>query len=266
MDRTKTIDKWKSTQDHQVLSIADRLGHLPIAVNAAAAYIAQNDDVRENLTRYLDYLDDASYDLLETDLSHLGHPHAKTLASVWESSYDELYKTSPEAADLLTLLAHLNCPRIEDRLFLEGSARFVELNKLKRFGFWIVLFLEGMAMTFAVVGLCALLRYCVPNPKLSPRAVRRVKVLLVMLPLLLNSTCIVLIAIIRARRVSAEHTVQRVRYGFAIEDLIILLFLIIGMHQVCIADWLIQVMDAAGREERLASQFDRARMDSGFQR
>ena len=111
----------QKSQEHQASLIVDHLGYLALAIDLAGAYISQNDLVQENLSLYLEFLDQNSAALLGNEaLQDAGHYH-HTVATVWETSFAAINRTSPASALLLTFLAYLSTSRIDDPLFAEAS-------------------------------------------------------------------------------------------------------------------------------------------------
>ncbi|KAB8161826.1 tetratricopeptide repeat protein [Streptomyces sp. 3MP-14] len=81
--------------------LAEELGHLPLALQQAGAYLAQT---RTAPVRYLQRLRADPAGVLAT--STPGGPHQRTIARLWSVTLDTLDNTSPDAVALLRILAY----------------------------------------------------------------------------------------------------------------------------------------------------------------
>ena len=111
----------KQRQDQQAFLIVEQLGYLALAIDLAGAYISQHEVVQEDLSRYLDFLKQNSVALLGNKALLDAGDYHHTVATVWETSLAAINKTSPASVHLLTFLAYLSTPRVDDRLFEEAS-------------------------------------------------------------------------------------------------------------------------------------------------
>ena len=115
------LDQQKG-REQQALKIVDKLGYLALAIDLAGAYISQHDLVQEDLSLYLDFFNANSVALLGNEALQDEQNYHHTVATVWETSFAAINKTSPDSAQLLIFLAHLSETHIEDRLFHESSS------------------------------------------------------------------------------------------------------------------------------------------------
>jgi hypothetical protein len=231
--------KWRTSQEQQALGIVNVLGHLPFAVDLAGAYIAGNDYVRENLSRYMDYLAEKSFDLLNTEEPTVHDQYALQIATVWETSYLAMQKLHPSSASALLLLAHLNHASIEDRLFSEATLRRDELQNIASFGKIFILFLAISALAFAPKIVFFLIVAFIPwRPNLIGRSRWWAGVILAVSPVVLDIVTLVLISIIRARRIQTGDTVRPIGVYLDAEDIVILTFTSVGYTVPLIAEWL----------------------------
>lgn len=236
----ETDSRWRTSQGQQALGIVNVLGHLPLAVDLAGAYIAQNDYVRENLTRYMDYISDQSYALLGTDSPHIRNKYLLHIATVWETSFTAIQKSHPLSAHILLILAHFNPASIEDRLFSEGSLRLEEWKHIASPGKFLLLFFELTALMFSPRIVFWLFKRYVPwNPNLRGRSKRRAMIILCISPVILNMVALSLIWIIRIRKIQTGDTVPRMGLFLDAEDVVILLFSAINYTIPAISEWLL---------------------------
>ena len=81
--------------------LADELGHLPLALQQAGAYLAQT---RTHPAAYLERLRTDPATTLATAAP--GDPHQRTIARLWTLTLDALQNTDPDAVELLRILAY----------------------------------------------------------------------------------------------------------------------------------------------------------------
>jgi tetratricopeptide (TPR) repeat protein len=93
-------------------ALAERLGGLPLALEQAGAYLEASGMA---VDEYLGLLEARSKELFSRSVD----PEARTVATVWETSFEQLYTNHPPAADLLTLAAFL-APDDIPRVLSEG--------------------------------------------------------------------------------------------------------------------------------------------------
>jgi hypothetical protein len=102
--------------------LARELGYLPLALEQAAAYVA------EAGTPFCDYLE--SYRRRHLELLEQARPqtgdYQATVASTWSLSFQQIAAESPASADMLCVLAFLAPDAIPLEIFEEGSAEMGE--------------------------------------------------------------------------------------------------------------------------------------------
>ncbi|MGD1224843.1 tetratricopeptide repeat protein, partial [Streptomyces krungchingensis] len=84
-----------------LVELAEELGHLPLALQQAGAYLAQT---RSSAAGYLARLRADPADVLATTAP--GDPQQRTIARLWSVTLDALQTTDPRAAELLRVLAY----------------------------------------------------------------------------------------------------------------------------------------------------------------
>lgn len=117
--QTANIHEHSSTNISIAHGIANALGHLPLAIEHAGAFIRLS---QNGLRRYQDLFARAQHDLLgfHSRLSSSDH----TVLSAWEVNFNQLERESPEAAQLLFLFSHLDANSIDESLLQRaGSAQ-----------------------------------------------------------------------------------------------------------------------------------------------
>lgn len=233
LQRMDAISRLKMRQDKEVLAIVDRLDYYAIAVNNAGAYIGQNIFIRENLTLYLDYFDEASFDLNHGWFSAL---HPQNLTTVWEASYASLIHSNPQAADLLTLFAVLDGASIEDRLFLEGGRYLMERAARFKLASYIFILLLLLIIYGTPMVLCKIQHRYLSTPQISRRGRRWLQVLFFILPMLLGSMAITVIIFIRNDQVSTGEVVNRRSTIFSAADCIVLGLCSVLVHVPCVSE------------------------------
>ncbi|WP_095933165.1 FxSxx-COOH system tetratricopeptide repeat protein, partial [Streptomyces sp. Tue6028] len=95
--------------------LAEELGHLPLALQQAGAYLAQT---RSSAASYLARLRADPADVLATTAP--GDPQQRTIARLWGVTLDALHTTDPHAVELLRVLAYC-APDALPRCVLSGS-------------------------------------------------------------------------------------------------------------------------------------------------
>jgi len=121
MKREEAVDflcrRTKQVDVDTAATLASDLGHLPLALEQAGAYIEATGML---LTRYLEL-----YRSRPAELQRRGKPleYPDTVASTWEMSFERLVENSPAAADLLRLCSFL----APDDIPLEVLGRGAEL-------------------------------------------------------------------------------------------------------------------------------------------
>jgi tetratricopeptide (TPR) repeat protein len=95
--------------------IVHELGHLALAVSMAGKYVSQTPRLSSNLSAYLDEFRSRRRDLLSETPDKLVARYDHSVMTVWETSYDAVFKHLPEASRLLTLLSFIHY----DDIFLD---------------------------------------------------------------------------------------------------------------------------------------------------
>ncbi|MER5470831.1 tetratricopeptide repeat protein [Streptomyces sp. NPDC002685] len=99
----------------RLAELAEELGHLPLALQQAGAYLAQT---RSSLAGYITRLRADPADVLATTAP--GDPQQRTIAQLWSVTLDALHTADPRAVELLRILAHF-APDSLPRRVLSGS-------------------------------------------------------------------------------------------------------------------------------------------------
>ncbi len=109
-------------EGHAAIALAQEVGYLPLALEQAAAYIAQKQ------TRFEVYL--TSYrrrklQLLETHPPETGD-YPASVATTWQLNFEQVEQQNPAAADVLRLSAFLAPDEIPCELLVQGAANLGE--------------------------------------------------------------------------------------------------------------------------------------------
>src|SRR3954464_14209654 len=104
--------------DEDAEMLAKALGDLPIAMEQAAALVAQQ---KVSFKHYLRQFEQLWAELLDTDHRSAAHPSAVAMA--WELAYRQLRAVNAISADLLALCSYLSTDEVRLAL-LSGGARF----------------------------------------------------------------------------------------------------------------------------------------------
>ena len=104
--------------DQDISKLCAHLGHLPLAITQAAAFMREQS---QTVTGYIELLekDDASImALLKQNFEGYGveDDFSKAVASTWKVAFDEIASKWPRAADLLSLMAFLDAEAIPKSL------------------------------------------------------------------------------------------------------------------------------------------------------
>ena len=184
----------QKSRKHQALLIVNELGYLALAIDLAGAYISQHDFVQENLARYLDFLQENSDTLLGNEALRDENYYDHTIATVWETSFAAINKTSPDSAQLLIFMAHLSTTHIEDRLFNESSIWRYEQTRAHPNWKTLAQFLLTVFCFFLPRGCVYLMeRYLPWKPHFQGQSLVNVKISLQIMPFVLNVTMIVIL-------------------------------------------------------------------------
>ena len=100
--------------------IAAEVGNLPLALEQAAAYVAETD---ASLTAYLAALRKRRVSLLEKAGALLSH---ETVAATWVANFDAVEKASPVSAEISRIASLVAPDAIPFELFLQGAPEFGE--------------------------------------------------------------------------------------------------------------------------------------------
>ncbi|KAK2753074.1 hypothetical protein FQN55_005034 [Onygenales sp. PD_40] len=110
---------WKPTEDDikEAKTISNFLGHLPLAVEQAGAFIRRRG---KTLKDYHRLLKNKQYEILKITPGIGGHE--KTVATVWELNFRQLEKEGAEASHLLELLSFLDGTNIPESMLRKGCS------------------------------------------------------------------------------------------------------------------------------------------------
>ncbi|MEU6822662.1 FxSxx-COOH system tetratricopeptide repeat protein [Streptomyces atriruber] len=111
--------------EEEARALADDLGHLPLALEQAGAFIAQTSitigEYREMLREYASHT---------TDAAPAGSDPARTMARIWRITLDVLHERDPRAVDLLRVAAWYAPTGIPRDLFAPLAENPVDLARL----------------------------------------------------------------------------------------------------------------------------------------
>ncbi|WP_155123527.1 MULTISPECIES: FxSxx-COOH system tetratricopeptide repeat protein [unclassified Actinoplanes] len=116
--------RWEHLDPEQARLLTERLGHLPLALNQAAAFHAETGI---HLAEYLANYDD----LVETVTGTVPADYPRPVAATWQMNFDQLRKENPAAAQLLQLCCFLSSEPISIPMLRSGrgAALRPELKK-----------------------------------------------------------------------------------------------------------------------------------------
>jgi tetratricopeptide (TPR) repeat protein len=108
--------RWPSLDQDDAMRLADRLGHLPLALEQAAAV---HDRTGMTLDEYMTALDETPYDVLAE-----GAPsgYGRSVAATFKIAYRELRARSEAAAQLLGVCSFLSSQPISIEILIRGRA------------------------------------------------------------------------------------------------------------------------------------------------
>jgi hypothetical protein len=122
-ERTERVRPDRHTAETlAAMELAKELGYLPLALEQAAAYIAQKQTYFE---RYLPSYRKRQLQLLETHAPEIGD-YPLSVATTWQLNFDQVNKENQAAADVLRLSAFLAPDDIPCELLVKGAAHFGE--------------------------------------------------------------------------------------------------------------------------------------------
>lgn len=238
----------QKSRKHQALLIVHELGYLALAIDLAGAYISQHDFVQEDLARYLDFLQENSVALLSNEALRDAENYHHTIATVWETSFAAIKKTSPKLAQLLIFMAHLSTTHIEDRLFDESSIWMYEQSKAHPTWKALARFLQAIFYFLLPIGCAYLLKATIPwKPHFQGQALSMVKMLLISMPLVFDVIAMIVLGLLRGHELYEGNVVTKDRALIRPDIIIILLELGIGNTLDVFAKWFLP------DEERLST-------------
>ena len=116
--------------ESNVLPIVEELGHLPLAVSLAGKYVAQQPDLRHDLSLFLPEYRQKRQSLLSQQPRRLIDRYSESVLTTWETSFKIIESTSPSAARLISLLAFFNPTDVSMDLFVDGSGLALPGNNI----------------------------------------------------------------------------------------------------------------------------------------
>ena len=129
----------KNKKDQSLHELLDLLGHIPIAITLAAAFISENDI---NSAEYLTALKNNSHqvqEMLDQDLGdHCCYTESgSSILNTWKLSFNQILEQQPLAAKILLLMAVLDLHSVPKYLLITPSTKFADatsaLGVLKAF-------------------------------------------------------------------------------------------------------------------------------------
>ncbi|NJO76587.1 MAG: tetratricopeptide repeat protein, partial [Leptolyngbyaceae cyanobacterium RM1_406_9] len=122
-ERTERVRPDRQTAETlAAMELAKELGYLPLALEQAAAYIAQKQTYFE---RYLLSYRKRQLQLLETHAPETGD-YPLSVATTWQLNFEQVEQSNPAAADVLRLSAFLAADNIPCELLVQGAAHLGE--------------------------------------------------------------------------------------------------------------------------------------------
>lgn len=110
----------------EVDAIAKELGFLALAINLAAAYVAETPRLRKHPGRYLDEYRRRRKTLLDRKPKAHVDQYGSSVLTTWETSYAAIFDRCPEACNLLLFLAFLSPDDVSLELFQADSRINIE--------------------------------------------------------------------------------------------------------------------------------------------
>lgn len=114
-------NKLGPTPPGKVSRLSERLGHLPLALVQALAFVSQNDLSIDEYIQLLDNSDESLVALLSEPFHTIGRgdetPNA--LAQAWILSFDQISKRDPLAADFISFISMFDRQAIPSRFIVE---------------------------------------------------------------------------------------------------------------------------------------------------
>lgn len=220
--------------------IVDRLGYLALAIDLAGAYISLHDLVQEDLSLYLDFLNENSVALLGNEVLQDEESYHHNVKTVWEASFAAINKSSPDSAVLFIFLAYLSTPNTEDRLFNESSFWLYQQRMAHSVWKAVARTLEAI-FCFLIPAACAhFLKANVPwKPNLRGQALLVVKTLLILMPIIFGVITFVVVGSLKKHNVSKGNVMLEDRTVISRETIIILLELGLEHSAPTVYNWLL---------------------------
>ena len=230
----------QKSQKHQALLIVDELGYLALAIDLAGAYISQHDFVQEDLSRYLDFLHERSVELLGNEALRDEESYHHTIATVWETSFAAINKTSPSSALLLIFLAHLSTTHIEDRLFDESSIWMYQQTKAHPAWNAVARMVQAIFYFFLPLGCVGFMTSAVHwKPYLQGRALKVAKILLISTPVAFDVILMIVIGTLKKQDLYKGNVVMMDHALLSSETVLILLDFGIGNSVPTFSKWVL---------------------------
>lgn len=237
VNATKGASRWRQQKMQEALAVVNQLDHIANAVDAAGAYIAQHDHLRESPSLYLDYLDENSNSLIKPR-PNVEDRYQLTLATVWETSFNAVNRSDPNSASLLTIFGQLNGLHVEDNLFVEASRSLHDSAKT----FW-----RGFALFLQLTAYCLLpffsvnliLSFSTWNQALADRVRYKIAAWLTFMPLLVDVIGMIILHHVRSIMVRRGDTVSN-PYSLIldIETRIVVILMGCNSSVASIVDWI----------------------------
>ena len=230
----------QKSRKHQALLIVNELGYLALAIDLAGAYISQHDFVQGDLARYLDFFQENSDTLLGNEALRDEEYYHHTIATVWETSFAAINKTSPKSAQFLIFMAHLSTTHIEDRLFNEASIWRYEQTKAHHNWKTLARFLQAVFYFLLPIMCASLAERNIPwKPHFQGQALLTFKILLCSMPFVFDVIAMIILGSLRVRDLYEGNVVPKDRALIRPETMIILLDLGMANSLGILAKWLL---------------------------
>lgn len=230
----------QKSRKHQALLVVDELGYLALAINLAGAYISQHDFVQEDLSRYLGFLRQNSVALLGNEALRDEENYHHTVATVWETSFAAIQKTSPKSAQLLIFLAYLSTKDIEDRLFDEASIWMYQQKMAHPIWKAVARTLQAIFVFFFPFALVLLIKIILPwKPDLQGQNLFVAKLLLMSIPIVCDVIAMIILGTLRKHSLFTGNVVMTDRAVLSPETIIILLDVGVSNSMKALYEWLL---------------------------
>ena len=230
----------QKSRKHQALLIVNELGYLALAIDLAGAYISHHDFVQEELARYLDFLQENSDTLLGNEALRDEEYYRHTIATVWETSFAGINKTSPKSAQLLIFMAHLSTTHIEDRLFNEASLWRYEQTRAHPNWKTLARFVQAVFYFLLPKGCAYLMERIIPwQPNFQGQALVTMKILLLSLPFIFDMIITIILGFLGGRDLYEGNVVPKDRALIRPDTILIFLELGVGYSLDVLAKWLL---------------------------